>query len=105
MTRARHHLHLMVPQRFYVTQQSAYGDRHLYGSLSRFLPEAVHDLFDAIVPAVNKSVSSDKLTTALNALSAALTTDELIALNKKVDIDGGDPATVAKDWLTSKGLA
>jgi osmoprotectant transport system substrate-binding protein len=60
---------------------------------------------DAIVPAVNKSVSSDKLTTALNAVSAALTTDELIALNKKVDIDGGDPATVAKDWLTSKGLA
>ena len=31
MTRARHHLHLLVPQRFYVTQQAALGDRHVYG--------------------------------------------------------------------------
>jgi DNA helicase-2/ATP-dependent DNA helicase PcrA len=46
MTRARHHLHLLVPQRFYVTQQSAYGDRHMYGSISRFLPAAVQGLFD-----------------------------------------------------------
>ena len=30
---------------------------------------------------------------------------ELIALNKKVDIDGGAPEKVAQDWLTSKGLA
>ena len=42
MTRARHHLHLLVPQRFYVTQQSAFGDRHVYGSISRFLPQALH---------------------------------------------------------------
>ena len=60
---------------------------------------------DAIVPAINSSVKSDALTKALNTVSAALTTDELIALNKKIDIDGGDPAVVAKAWLTSKGLA
>ncbi|MEO7117076.1 MAG: ATP-dependent helicase [Caldimonas sp.] len=48
MTRARHHLHLLVPQRFYVTQQSAYGDRHVYGSISRFLPTGVRDLFDQV---------------------------------------------------------
>jgi DNA helicase-2/ATP-dependent DNA helicase PcrA len=51
MTRARHHLHLLVPQRFYVTQQSATGDRHLYGSLSRFVPPALHDLFEHVAPA------------------------------------------------------
>ena len=45
MTRARHHLHLLVPQRFYVTQQSAYGDRHLYAAISRFLPESIRDRF------------------------------------------------------------
>jgi len=50
MTRAKHHLHLIVPQRFYVTQQEALGDRHLYGSLSRFIPEALHPLFERIQP-------------------------------------------------------
>ena len=60
---------------------------------------------DAIVATVNSKAVSDKLTAALNSVAAALTTDDLIALNKKVDIDGGDPAQVAQDWLTSKGLA
>jgi len=50
MTRAKHHLHLIAPQRFYVTQQDALGDRHLYGSLSRFIPEALHPLFERIQP-------------------------------------------------------
>jgi len=50
MTRARHHLHLVVPQRFYVTQQSAYGDRHLYAAISRFLPEEVRDRFVHLGP-------------------------------------------------------
>ncbi|MGZ8259425.1 MAG: 3'-5' exonuclease, partial [Caldimonas sp.] len=49
MTRARHHLHLLVPQRFYVSQQSAFGDRHVYGAISRFLPPAVHGCFEHVV--------------------------------------------------------
>ncbi len=51
MTRARQHLHLLVPQRFYVTQQSAFGDRHLYGSLTRFIPPSVAAAFEAVGPA------------------------------------------------------
>jgi DNA helicase II / ATP-dependent DNA helicase PcrA len=51
MTRARHHLHLLVPQRFYVTQQAAFGDRHVYGALSRFVPPALHGLFEHVAPA------------------------------------------------------
>jgi len=39
-----------VPQRFYVTQQSAYGDRHLYAAISRFLPEAIRDRFVHLGP-------------------------------------------------------
>jgi DNA helicase II / ATP-dependent DNA helicase PcrA len=48
MTRAKRHLALIVPQRFYVTQQAKYGDRHLYGSLTRFIPPPVRSLFDAV---------------------------------------------------------
>jgi osmoprotectant transport system substrate-binding protein len=59
---------------------------------------------DAVVAAVNKNVMSDSLSKALDGVAAALTTDDLVSLNKKVDIDGDDPDTVAKDWLTSKGL-
>ncbi|HJW11872.1 MAG TPA: ATP-dependent helicase [Albitalea sp.] len=50
MTRAKQHLHLLVPQRFYVTQQGAFGDRHLYGSLSRFIPGEVAALFETVAP-------------------------------------------------------
>jgi DNA helicase-2/ATP-dependent DNA helicase PcrA len=49
MTRARQHLHLMVPQRFYVTQQAEFGDKHLYGSLTRFIPPSLAHCFDASV--------------------------------------------------------
>ena len=51
MTRAKHHLSLLVPQRFHVTQQARYGDRHLYGGLTRFVPQEVAALFDSIGPA------------------------------------------------------
>lgn len=40
MTRARDHLHLLVPQRFYITQQAVRGDRHLYANRTRFITES-----------------------------------------------------------------
>jgi hypothetical protein len=46
MTRAKHHLDIMVPQRFYVHQQSRSGDRHLYASRTRFVPDALLGLFE-----------------------------------------------------------
>ena len=57
MTRARHHLHLVVPQRFYVSQQSAWGDRHVYAAISRFLPEAIRDRFVHLGPAAAEPVA------------------------------------------------
>ena len=48
MTRARRHLHLVVPQRFYVTQQASWGDRHVYASLTRFIPPEVAERFDRV---------------------------------------------------------
>lgn len=53
MTRARDHLAIIVPQRFYVTQQTGLGDRHVYAGRTRFIPPGMSDLFEARVwPAV-----------------------------------------------------
>jgi DNA helicase-2/ATP-dependent DNA helicase PcrA len=46
MTRAKDDLRLLVPQRFYTHQQSATGDRHVYASRSRFIPDALAPLFE-----------------------------------------------------------
>lgn len=46
MTRAKEHLQIVVPQRFFVTQQSQYGDRHVYAGRSRFIPASLLDLFE-----------------------------------------------------------
>lgn len=48
MTRARECLHLLVPQRFYVTQQSGGGDRHMYAGRTRFIGEAMAGLFEQV---------------------------------------------------------
>jgi DNA helicase-2/ATP-dependent DNA helicase PcrA len=50
MTRAKEHLHLIVPQRFYVHQQTGMGDRHVYGNRTRFIPESLLPLFQALPP-------------------------------------------------------
>jgi len=47
MTRAKDHLHLLVPQRFYVHQQAGGGDRHVYGSRTRFIPPKFAALFES----------------------------------------------------------
>src|SRR5204862_8239247 len=49
MTRAKEHLRLGVPQRFYVHGQAAQGDRHVYASRTRFIPEALFGFFDSSV--------------------------------------------------------
>ena len=40
MTRAKDHLHLIVPQLFYAHQQRSNGDRHMYALRTRFIPDA-----------------------------------------------------------------
>jgi DNA helicase-2/ATP-dependent DNA helicase PcrA len=46
MTRAKNDLHLLVPQRFYVSHQPRRGDRHMYASRSRFVPDGILQLFE-----------------------------------------------------------
>lgn len=59
---------------------------------------------DNVVAAVNTQAVTPALTEALDAVNAALTTEDLIALNKAVDIDREDPEDVALEWLAAKGL-
>ena len=49
MTRARQRLHLIVPHRFYVTQQSGGGDRHVYAGRSRFITEEIAARFERVI--------------------------------------------------------
>jgi DNA helicase-2/ATP-dependent DNA helicase PcrA len=46
MTRAKTNLELIAPLKYYVTQQSRMGDRHVYGAKSRFLTRKVMACFD-----------------------------------------------------------
>src|SRR5579863_5446489 len=46
MTRARDHLDIIVPQRFFVHGQRSNGDRHMYASRTRFIPAKLLDHFE-----------------------------------------------------------
>lgn len=49
MTRAKEHLHLVVPNRFFIKQQAQMGDRHVYAARSRFVSPAMLKHFDESV--------------------------------------------------------
>ncbi len=57
-----------------------------------------------ILPALYTPAVNDTITSALDAVSAALTTDELQQLNEQVEIDRRSPEKVAEEWLNSEGL-
>lgn len=46
MTRAKDDLHLTVPQRFFTHGRHSQGDRHVYASRTRFIPEALLPMFE-----------------------------------------------------------
>ena len=48
LTRAKSYLQVIVPQRFYVTQQRGVGDRHLYAGRTRFIDDATAQHFEVI---------------------------------------------------------
>jgi len=64
--------------------------QHLFGSQN-------------IVPLVRSDVAAE-VAPALNAVSAALTTDTLSALLKETDIDKKDPKAVAEEFLKANNL-
>ena len=46
MTRAKDHLHLVMPQRFFTHSQHLRGDRHVYTPRTRFIPSKLLKLFE-----------------------------------------------------------
>lgn len=59
---------------------------------------------DYVIPVIRKSVDTPTVASALNAVSAKLTTTQLSQLNIEVNIDHDDPSTVAANWLKKEGL-
>jgi DNA helicase II / ATP-dependent DNA helicase PcrA len=46
MTRAKDHLDIIVPQRFYTHRQTKNGDQHVYAARTRFMPASMLALFE-----------------------------------------------------------
>lgn len=46
MTRAKNKLDLIVPGRSFRYQCNKFGERHFYGTVSRFIPESLRGAFD-----------------------------------------------------------
>jgi osmoprotectant transport system substrate-binding protein len=59
---------------------------------------------DNVVPVIRKDKANDEVTGLLNSIDGKLTTDTLISLNKKADVDKQDPDQIASDWLKSNGF-
>ena len=61
-------------------------------------------LADNVAPLARNAIVTDDLKKVLNSVSAKLTTDELLALNKANGVDKKDAKDVAKDWLKKMGI-
>ncbi|MFI0483247.1 ABC transporter substrate-binding protein [Actinomadura sp. 9N215] len=58
-----------------------------------------------VTPLVHKKSVNDTARTALNAVSAKLTTQDLLDMMKRIAIDKEDQEKVAEEWLKKSGLA
>lgn len=58
-----------------------------------------------VLPLINSSKASDTVKNALNAVSAKLTTEDLVKLNEQVSLEKQNAETVAQKWLSDAGLA
>jgi glycine betaine/choline ABC-type transport system substrate-binding protein len=61
---------------------------------------------DNLVPLISKALVDDHpdVASLLNSVTALLTQDELVELNRQATEDNADPRDIAANWLTDKGL-
>jgi osmoprotectant transport system substrate-binding protein len=57
-----------------------------------------------VVPVIRTEKVDADITEVLDKVSSTLTTDDLIAMNKRIDVDKEDPDAVAQDYLIEKGI-
>jgi osmoprotectant transport system substrate-binding protein len=69
--------------------------------------EDTKNIFPAqnVTPLLYKAGATDTVRTTLNGVSAKLTTEGLLEMMQKISVNKDEPATVAKEWLTTNGLA
>lgn len=91
MTRAKDHLQIVVPQRFFTSQQAQFGDRHVYAGRTRFIPAGILNLFEMKSwPVVE--------TTSVNASSRPR--EEVVDLLTKMKaMCRGNPAGHCVGWI------
>jgi osmoprotectant transport system substrate-binding protein len=59
---------------------------------------------EAVVPLIAKDAATPEVTETLDAVSGALTTENLKELVKRVEVDKDDAEAVAEDFLSEQGL-
>jgi osmoprotectant transport system substrate-binding protein len=62
---------------------------------------------DNVIPVMTTEVADAygaEFRDLVDAVSAAMSTEELTELNRRFDIDHEDAAAIATDWLTTEGL-
>jgi osmoprotectant transport system substrate-binding protein len=59
---------------------------------------------DNVVPVIRVQTATPEARTVLNKVSAALTTDDLAALNKRASVDQEDPEVLSQGWLNQHGF-
>src|SRR3954469_4051388 len=60
---------------------------------------------DNVVPIIRTPKLNDEIKGIWNSISAKLTTEDLVAMNKKTDVDKEDPAAVADQWVKDHGFS
>lgn len=68
--------------------------------------EDTKNIFPAqnVTPLLYKAGATDTIRSTLNSISAKLTTQSLLEMMQKISVNKDEPATVAKEWLTTNGL-
>lgn len=57
-----------------------------------------------LIPVIRQDALTDEVRETLNAVSAALTLEELTELNRRVEVENEDPDLVAEEWLVDQDL-
>jgi len=60
---------------------------------------------DNVVPIIRTSKVNDEIKDLWNSISSKLTTADLVAMNKKADVDKEDPSALADQWLKDHGFS
>lgn len=59
---------------------------------------------NSITPILREDVLTDEMADIINAVSAALTTEDLVEFNRRLTLHGDAPRAIARDFLEANGL-